>query len=261
MLYYWQMRTLYWIMFFCIGCLGCSQENSSHTPTDKREILFDYSTHLSNRENPATWDSALYLSDRHDRGDYNLPFTSGVFPVPKYDLHGEGSFKGLGNFGYPGGEGMELKIGDKTILFNSFFVKENTLNEAYLDSEKKDEIFFHIVVLTDFVDTINYTHTMSEVVSRNHPDYIAQGFYKTLNDRIDYAAFITADRRAYAIVNMRLFDLTKGKTILIAPQKDQSLRSMQIDSPPLSSAEIEAYMKALVQEKRVREFFVGEGSI
>jgi hypothetical protein len=242
-------------MFFCIGCLGCSQEKSSHTPSDKREILFDYSTHLSNRENPATWDSTIYANDLENIFAFDLPFTSGVFPVPNYELLGEGSFKGVGNFGYPGGEGMEIKLGDKTILFNSFFVKKNTLNEAYVDSEKEDEIFFHIVVLTDFVDTTNYTHTMSEVVSRNHPDYIAQGFYKTLNDRIDYAAFLTADRRAYAIVNMRLFDLTKGKTILIAPQKDQSLRSMQIDCPPMSSAEIEEYTKSLVQEKRVKEFF------
>ncbi len=122
-------------------------------------------------------------------------------------------------------------------------------------------MFFHIIVLTDFVDTVNYSHVLSEVVSGNHPDYIGQGFYNTANNRIDYSAFITSDRNAYAIVDMRLFDLTKGKTILIAPQKDKSLRSMQIDSPPMSSKEIEAYTKALVVRKGVKEFFVGEGSI
>ncbi len=214
--------------------------------------------HLANREDYTKWDTAMFRSDMENRMDMDLPFTSGVFPVPRYELHGEGSFKGLGNFGYPGGEGMEIKLDDKTLLFNSFFVKRNAINEAYLKDDKEDEVFFHIIVLTDFVDTLNYSHVLSEVVSRNHPDYIGQGFYKTTNNRIDYSAFITADRNAYAIVDMRLFDLTKGKTILIAPQKDKSLRSMQIDSPPMSSKEIEAYTKALVVRKGVKEFFVGE---
>jgi hypothetical protein len=242
-------------------CIGCSQSGENKQPL--KEAIKDLAAidHIANRQDPAKWDTSMFRSDLENLMDMNLPFTSGVFPVPKYELQGEGSFKGLGNFGYPGGEGIELKVDDKSLLFNSFFVKKNTINEQYIEAGNDDEVFFHIIVLTDFVDTVDYTHTMSEVVSRNHPDYIAQGFYKTSNNRIDYTAFITADRNAYAIVDMRLFDLTKGKTILIAPLKDKSLRSMQIDSPPMSSKEIETYTKELVKQKDVREFFVGEGSI
>lgn len=148
-----------------------------------------------------------------------------------------------------------MKAGDKTILFNALFAKANPFNTEFIPVSEADEVFFHIMVATDYVDTVAYSHTMNEIVSRNHPDYLGQGFFKTFDNRIDYSAFITADRKSYAIVNMRLFDLSKGRTVLIAPQKDGSLHSMQIHSPFLSSKEVEAYSKSLIEEEKVRDFF------
>ena len=189
-----------------------------------------------------------------------LPIHSGIFPVPQYNLLGTGSFNGVGNFGYPGGDAYEELVQDKKILYNSFFVGKSELNKAFV-GEKKDEIFFHIMVLTDNIDTVDYSHVGSQVISRNHPDYIGQGFYKMKDTRVDYTAFITAERKSYAIVNMRLFDLSDGKTILIAPQKDKSFRSMQVNSPKLSSQEIETYSHQLLQEQRVIDFFTKPGNI
>ncbi|MNY10518.1 hypothetical protein D3C86_1435030 [compost metagenome] len=74
-------------------------------------------------------------------------------------------------------------------------------------------------------------------------------------------AFLTASRNSYAIINMRLFDLTLGKTILIAPQKDGSFRSMQIDSPKLSSETSGPYLRKLVKRKEVVAFFTQKGTI
>lgn len=189
-----------------------------------------------------------------------LPMLNGVFPTPDYDLMGKGSFKGVGNFGFSGGEGLEKKIGNKTILYNSFFVVATDINKAFI-GDKKNEVYFQIIVLTDFVDTVNYTHISSEIVSRNHPDYIGQGFYKTQNNKIEYLAFNTADRNAYAIVNMRLFDLSLGKTILIAPQKDKSFRSLQILSPLLTSDEVDEYTDELLRQEEVIDFFTQSGNI
>jgi hypothetical protein len=187
-----------------------------------------------------------------------MQFTGGL---PKYNLLAENSFKGVGNFGFPGGENSEFKINEKTILFNSFFAGKNHFNENYIDHSEADEIFFQIIILTDFVDTLNYKHLSSEVISRNHPDYFGQGFYKTKNAKIDYVAFLTADRSSYAIINTRLFDLKYGKTILIAPQRNKSLRSMQINSPKLSSKQVEDYTKKLLDREDIKLFFNAKGNI
>jgi len=232
-----------------------SEKNPDFWDTEKAE------EHLLNRETASKWDKELLANDlSYINEPQRMSFRSGVFPVPNYDLIGKGSFKGVGNFGFPGGSGSELSIGGKTVLFNSFFVRSSMVNKNHTKG-LPDEIFFQILVLTDFIDTVDYTHTGSEIISRNHPDYIGQGFYLLKNNKVDYTAFIAANRNAYAIVNMRLFDLTLGKTILIAPQKDKSFRSMQIKSPQLSSETIEGYTKKLVRKRAVIDFFTEKGAI
>lgn len=241
------------------GCSDNKTENLSKVKkfwtTEKEE------THLLNRQDSSKWDMNLFNNDLQNMmEETDLPLESGVFPTPKYDLIGKGSFKGVGNFGYAGGKGFEKKIANKTILYNSFFVGASDVNRHFI-GEKNNEVFFQIIVLTDFVDTINYTHLLSEIVSRNHPHYIGQGFYKTKNSKIDYLAFITADQNAYAIINMRLFDLNFGKTILIAPQKDHTFRSMQIKSPKISNEEIEDYTDKLLKQQDIIDFFTQSGNI
>ena len=218
-------------------------------------------THLQQLHDSATWDKEMFKNDLLNvNSKSELPIQIGVFPVPDYNLAGQNSFKGVSNFAFPGGDGDELKIGDKTILFNSFLVGASAVHKDFV-KEKKNEVFFQIIVLTDFVDTINYSHVSSNIISRNHPDYIGQGFYKTMNNKIEYTAFLTANRNAYAIINMRLFDLQMGKTILIAPQRDNSFRSMQINSPFLTSDELKAYTEKLLKEKEVIHFFTQSGTI
>lgn len=258
------------IPLFVIMAFGCSN-SSSHDQDEalkpRLELRDDFwnaqkeQQHLLNRQDTATWDLTMLANDlAYRNSNEQLPFESAAFPNPDYDFVGEGSFKGVGNFGLSGGDDNELKLGDKTILYNAFYVGASEVNQAFV-GDKKDEVFFQIIVLTDFVDTLNYSHVLSEVVSRNHPHYIGQGYYKTQTSSIDYSAFIAANRDAYAIVNMRLFDLKFGKTILIAPQKDGSFRSMQVQSPPLSKEDIEAYTENLLKEQEIADFFGDAGCI
>jgi hypothetical protein len=122
-------------------------------------------------------------------------------------------------------------------------------------------VYFTIAVLTDKADTVNYTHTLNNVVSRNHPDYIGQGYVKYANLKVDYTAFLTAGRNSYAIVNMRLFDLKNGALILIAPHKDNSLRSLQIVAPDLSTDDVDSYIDSLFKQQKAINFFTEEGTI
>ena len=217
--------------------------------------------YLLNRQDSTKWDLEMLSNDLENIiPNSSLPFMQSAFPTPNYDLIGKGSFTGLGVFAYPGGEDLELKISEKTILFNSFIAKKSIVNEKFI-GEKKDEVFFQIILLTDNIDTVNYSHLSSQIVSRNHPHYIGQGYYKTKTNKIDYAAFLTADRNEYAIINMRLFDLRQGRTILVAPQKDNSLRTFQIKSHLLSSEKVEEFTKNLMKQKDVISFFTFKGNI
>ncbi|MBP7166489.1 MAG: hypothetical protein KBB64_02410 [Bacteroidia bacterium] len=241
------------LLLLFTGCISTDNKNPWSKEQSHHQVLL--------RENSSTWDTQMLLADLANiKGKSELPMISGVYPVPTYDLVGKGSFRGVGNFGFPGGEGSELKINDKTILYNSFFAGANPFNKAFIDG-KKNEVFFQIIVLTDTVDTVNYSHVGSEVISRNHPNYIGQGYYKTKSQKIEYIAFQTADRHAFAMVNMRIFDLSLGRTILIAPQKDQSFHSKQINAQILSSEEIENFTDSLLKVPQIIQFFTQDGTI
>lgn len=232
-------------------------ENSHHVvfPDSLRSLV------VHKRQDSSYWDTEMLKADLSHKNERPTgPFMFGAFPVPNYDLIGKRTFSGLGNFGYSGAGKYYKTIKDKTILYNSFFVKKNNLNQERLQ-KIKDEIFFQILVLTDTIDSVNFSHVGSEIISRNHPDYLGQGFYRTKATRIDYVAFTTLEQESYAIVNTRLFNLDYGKTILIAPQKDGSLRSKQIESPQLSSEEINQFTEKLLEEDETVEFFTKPGNI
>ncbi len=213
--------------------------------------------HLQNREDSTTWDVKLFKEDLKSRDAINglgLPMTYGVFPVPNYDLAGKFKFAGTGYSSY------WKNCSGKKIVYSTFNMGKNSGN-AELLGDKKNETFFTIMVLTDFIDSIKYTHQKNHILSRNNPDVAAQGYIKTKDNKVDYSAFITASRAQYAFVNMRLFNLEHGRFILIAPQKDGSFRSLQLSSPILSSDEVSPYMNKMLKQENVIQFFTNEGNI
>lgn len=210
---------------------------------------------LQSRMDTAKWDIEMLAGDIPLAGMRGFgPFEIGAFPSPRYDLLGEGSFKGLGNVN------NQFDVGGKPVVMSSFTVGANTINEERLLGAK-DEVFFQILILTDTIDIASGSLSQSLALSRNHPDYLGQGFCQTKKNRIDYVAFQTAEGNAYAIVNLRIFDLSHGKTILISPQLDQNLRSMQIDSPALSSESVVAYSEDLLSSPDIIQFFTSRQSI
>ncbi|MFN1834241.1 hypothetical protein AB2B38_003170 [Balneola sp. MJW-20] len=217
--------------------------------------------YIENRNIPDSWNMELFEEDVMglDKRNERLPFKDGAFPTPYYN-RSQPDYNGLSNMMMPGVQGLYKEIDGQRILYNSVSIGKNSLNADHL-GERKDDLFFQIVVLTDFIDDTTYTHLGSQLYSRNHPDYLFQGYFKTSVETVEYLAFQTATGSGFAVINMRLFDLSKGKTILIAPHTDGSLRSMQISSPPLSSATVDGYTDELIRDPKVVEFFTAPGVI
>lgn len=249
------MRRILLYLTVLLAISSCAKKVAESKSFNSEWNLQKREKHLNNRKESATWDHDMLQSDGQDNLTEDFgPFELGVFPEPKYDLLGKGSFKGLGN------QSGQFKIEAKDVLMNSFFIGENELNKERLKG-LKDEVFFQILVLVDTLDHENFNLSKSIVISRNHPDYLGQGFIKTKWNRIDFMAFKTAEHASYAVVNTRIFDLSFGKTILIAPQNDKTLRSLQIQSPRIPSDSLSKYTEDLIKSEKIVRFFLDEGNI
>ena len=184
-----------------------------------------------------------------------LPFNVGVFPVAKYDYFKKGSFTGIGN------KSTFKKVDNKDVFFNSFYINKNNLDTDLL-KDLNDEVYFTIGILTDYLDDNLLNQLSSFIISRNHPDYLGEGSFKTKKSSYDYLAFKTFEGDSFAIVNMKLFDLKFGKIILIAPQKDTSFRFLQVNlGKNISTKELNIEIENLLNRNDVLEFFMNENNV
>ena len=184
------------------------------------------------------------------------PFTYGIFPYPDYDSISSKSFSGIGTTGNFYGINLE----GKKIVYASFSENINTLNNYRV--RENNQIFFTILVLTDFVDEKDFTSMKSQIVSRNFPDVIGQGYIKTKSNKIDFTAFITLENEQFAIVNLKLYNLKYGNVILIAPQKDGSLRSIQVkNTRNITNESLKSNLDELLRKQEIIQFFTNTNVI
>lgn len=263
LLQYFHMKYIF-CLFLLTSLISCQNKPIPKSQGHQKEVgeythSWDISDELQlnkNRNDTTLWSTKNWNADAGDLSMKGAPMLQSVFPVPKYELIDNG-FEGLGN----GGSWKGVTCGEKDIIYHSLHVTKDHKNNDQ-SSEVTQEVYFTIAVLTDFIDTDRYSHTNVFSTSRNHPHYAGQGFIKTKENRVDFIAFLTEEKRAYAIVNMRLFDLRAGHIILIAPQKDGSLRSMQLTASKSTAEETEMYIDhMLATNDTVLRFFNAEGNI
>lgn len=184
------------------------------------------------------------------------PFTYGIFPYPNYDSISNQTFSGIGTEGSFYGINLE----GKKIVYTSFSENKSQLNDYRVTENNR--VFFTIMVLTDFIDEKDFTSMKSQIVSRNFPDVIGQGYIKTKHNKVDFTAFITLENEEFAIVNMKLYNLKYGNIILIAPQKDGSLRSTQILADEnLTTENIKINIEKLLKNQQIKSFFTNKNVI
>lgn len=246
------MKQILLLISICV-CLTCSAQSHITANDSIKEWTPEWHKQfLQDRENPAKWDAEHFAEDLVEAPkEKQNPITPGVFPVPRYDLY-PGTFDGViaGNFD------LFLPSGQRVACIVNGNAK-TSLNESFLGDIDED-FYFILAVVTDCPpDTINFDDVNVHGISRNHPDVISEGYVRTSEtSTVDFVAFRAANKDAYAVVNMRLFNLNDGNVVLIVPQEDGSLRSMQIKPEELLSfPTIRNYMTSLIMEnEKVNKF-------
>lgn len=237
------------LLLFCIPLISFGQTPGSEWTEELRL------KQLHNLEDSTTWDIQRMKKDNEPTQFGNPGFMNyGAYPVPDYDLIG--NFRGVGNSSTAF---QPIKVGAKNIVYTSFTVNESPF---YPTENGKDRVFFTIITVTDTIDLKQYSTHRLQIASRNHPDYVGQGYIKTKEKPIDFLAFITPEGNDYALVNMRLFHLKYGSIIVIAPQKDGTLRSIQLSEEELSSDTLDSFIKSdILKRPRIIEFLTHEDVI
>jgi len=109
----------------------------------------------------------------------------------------------------------------------------------------------------DFMDLAKKNCLYSNVTSRNHPDYIGQGVLKREEYSIDFVAFKRLNS-SNAIINNKIFDLSKGTLILLTedPQYKFLLMDRQLDfeEVPIGSLkkQLNKILKNAVTQKGIK---------
>lgn len=242
-------------LMLCLAASGCSKQKTIESTAQGVWTEENARQHVLNRQDSSTWDMEMLERDI-PHIDYflnksQLPL-AGTFPEPNYFHQVEGTWASTGSLS------GKRQINDKDIQYIAFYAGRNDVNAPYI-GDKEDEIFFLLLALTDVDEDEDESDSM--ISSRNTPDVMGYGRFYTKDSRIDYISFLTADRNNYAIVNTRLFDLKHGRTVLIAPQKDGTFRSMQLAPPLMSSDKVEWYVDSVIAEQTVRDFFQAPGNI
>lgn len=218
---------------------------------------------LENIKNPALWDLTRMKKDIR-KTDSLVPIRFGAFPVPHYDSLAMKSYRGGGvecPYVLPSIPEFRLQVAGKEIAYCSFFVGNSTF---YPSNDQASTIFFTVITVVDTLNTDNHIIGNSQFISRNHPDMVGQGSFLIKNNRVDFLGFITPEEHNIALVNMRLFHLNYGNTIIITPQKDGSFKSMQINGKTASKDDSENYeyiKNNVLKRKQVIAFLTEDGVI
>lgn len=175
------------------------------------------------------WDKKLFNQDIETYSKYteifkSYPLNKSPFPVSEYDyavssipfiIENNGKiFKGV-------------RIGEY----------ENPDSEKIIDK-------LTLLIVTN--DKDSYENTLVE--SRNFPYLTAQGTFKVTTNEYDWVFSASPDGYSILLVNMKLFDLRFGETIIIYPQEDKTFLYDQIKDSPNNYSSFEAFKAEIISK-------------
>lgn len=239
-------KTFLITLIFALLFSSCQEREKSNSVTqtaeEKKWNIEKLSHRAAQHLDTTKWDIKLFNQDIETYNQYSeifqsYPLNKSPFPVAEYDYAvssipflieiDSAIFKGvrIGEYENPEGE----KIIDRLtllILTNDKNAEENTL-----------------------------------VDSRNYPYLTAQGIFKVKNNEFDWVFSASPDGFSTLLLNMKLFDLRFGETIVIYPQTDKSFHYEQIRDSPNNYGNFGDFEKSIVNNPKVIEQLSSEKNI
>lgn len=143
-----------------------------------------------------------------------------------------------------------LSIDHNSYLIFSFGVQKK--------GESDYKSFFSLLIKMrdneSFMDLATKNCLYSNVTSRNHPDYIGQGVLKREEYSIDFVALKSLNSSS-AIINNKIFDLSKGTLILLTedPQYKFLLMDHQLDFEEVPIGSLKKQLNKILKNAVIRK--------
>ncbi|WP_370214964.1 hypothetical protein [Mesoflavibacter profundi] len=180
------------------------------------------------------WDKRLFNQDIETYNKYSeifnsYPLNKSPFPVAEYDY---------------AVSSIPFTIEKDSIIFKGVRIGEyvNPESEKVIDK-------LTLLILTNNKDAEENTL----VDSRNYPYLTAQGIFKVSNIDFDWVFSASPDGFSTLLINMKLFDLRFGETIIIYPQMDKSFLYDQLEESPNNYENFEDFKKVILKNLKFRQ--------
>lgn len=179
-------------------------------------------------------DKKLFNQDIETYNKYSdifnsYPLNKSPFPVAKYDY---------------AVSSIPFTIEQDSVIFKGVRIGEyvNPESEKVIDK-------LTLLILTNEKDLEENTL----VESRNYPYLTAQGILKVTNNEYDWVFSASPDGFSTLLINMKLFDLRFGETIIIYPQLDKSFLYDQLEESPNNYEDFEDFKKVILKNLKFKQ--------
>ncbi|WP_107038080.1 hypothetical protein [Brumimicrobium mesophilum] len=185
------------------------------------------------------WDLVLLSQDIETYNTYSeifqsYPLNKSPFPVAEYDY---------------AVSSIPFSIAIDTAVFKGVRIGEYETPESEKIIDK-----LTLMILTNDKDAVENTM----VDSRNYPYLTAQGMFKVSNNEFDWVFSASPDGFSTLLINMKLFDLRFGETIIIYPQTDKSFLYEQIKDSPNNYKDFEDFQQSIIANPKVKKRLIAQ---
>lgn len=231
-------------LFYFLLCFFNSCQNEKVVKESIISIKWTYeklNQHALNQMDSLQWDKEMLKQDIDFFKNYitafsEYPENKSPFPVTDYEY---------------------------AVYSEPFVINEDVILKGYrigeyesFESEKKIDKLI-LIILTNDKDSEDATF----VNSRNFPYLTAEGYFKTSVDIYKWTLTSSPDGFATLFINTKLFDLRFGKTILIYPQKDGSIRFTQLNTLPSDYINFKEFKNFILKNNNVKHQLYSKDNI
>ncbi len=236
------------LILFLAGLLfySCQEQKNNASPTENIEAPKWNIERLSNKAtqhlDSTQWDLTLFQQDIDTYYKYteifqSYPLNKSPFPVAVYDY-------AVSN--------TTFTIENNEVIFKGVCIGEYENLDSDIIIDK-----LCLLVLTNDAEAEETTL----VDSRNYPYLTAQGMFKVQGHEFDWVFSSSPDGCSILLLNMKLFDLRFGETIIIYPQIDKSFLYEQIEDSPNDYENFDDYKASIINHPKVKHQMNSERNI